>query len=78
MAYLKEELSMDKVYYKVTGLKGMESKKRIYKALDDINEVQNVVIDFNKSTVKVEYDGFVKPQAIEQCLHQAGCTIKNF
>jgi copper chaperone CopZ len=73
---IREVTYLDTIYYRVTGLKGLESKERLYNALKDINEITNVGIDYQKETVKVDYDGYVNPQKIEQCITQAGCTIR--
>lgn len=67
---------MDTIYYKVSGLTGLESKKRLYSEFNDIEEIKNVGVNFQEGTIKIDYDGHVRPQKIEQCITQAGCTIR--
>lgn len=67
---------MNRVHYNITGLRNVQVKTQIKNALEKIDGVQTVNVDFNRGSVEVGFNELTDEGEIKQCIEHVGCRIE--
>lgn len=66
---------MNRVHYNVAGLQNVQIKTQVENALEHLDGVRMVNIDFNRGSIEVGYNDFTDEGEIKQCIEKVGCRI---
>lgn len=67
---------MNRVHYNISGLRNIQMKTQVENALEKLNGVQMVNIDFRRGSIEVGYNATTDESEIKQCIQRVGCEIQ--
>lgn len=67
---------MNRVHYNISGLQNTQIKTQVKNALEKLDGVQMVNIDFQRGSVEVGYNELTEESEIKQCIEHIGCEIE--
>jgi copper chaperone len=67
---------MNRVHYNISGLQNIQIKTQVENALEKLDGVQMVNIDFKRGSVEVGYNEFIEESEIKKCIEHVGCRIE--
>ncbi len=67
---------MNRVHYNISGLQNAQMKTQVENALEKLDGVQMVNVDFQRGSIEVGYNEFTEESEIKQCIEHVGCEIE--
>ena len=68
---------MNHVHYQVDGLLNNKIKTQVKNVLEDLDGVQKVNVDLQRSTVEIDYNDKTNENEIRQGIEHVGCKIES-
>lgn len=71
----KEVIFVNKIIFKVDGIRNNIERQQIKNALDKIEGVQEVAVDRGESAIEVEYNNPTSAIEIKDCIRNTGIKV---
>jgi copper chaperone len=67
---------MNRVHYNISDLQNIQMKTQVKNALEKLDGVQMVNVDFRRGSIEVGYNEFTDESQIKHCIENVGCRIE--